>query len=336
MRKSLTALLLVSLCLCFLVGCNAISVGDGNGKGFRIGELYSVKVTGSKDSLMQPIMPLYRAGSVVEIKAHPATDVSLHVFVNGKEIPMSHFDSDYWGFEFVMPEESITIHLTYDQFYGREEYTFEELYPRLAYLENGVAKVSIKTTNHAEKYSFVETKYSFKQEDIDSLKAITDQKLVKADNGVASQATCGSEYSFYYHTASHGEMIEVLRFNNAFFTWNDFSSWQAFAFENKNYVLPTIADPDLVTYSFKYDGLSSDVKRYDDESFSINFFNISSVEFIPYECESIETQSPFYLNSGYGKINLLSPTVFELNGEYYEIVSGEEYWAYRYCRLGEQ
>ena len=128
-------------------------------------------------------------------------------------------------------------------------------------------------------------------------------------------------------------MVEVLNFNDSFFTWNDFSTWQAFKFEDENYCLPTIEDPDLVTYSFIYDGLSSDVKKSDDDSFSITYFNINSVEFVPYNGAEIDFDATFYLDSRYGKINLLTPTVFELNGTYYQIVSGEEYWAYNYCQL---
>ena len=319
MKKILAILLLISIILCLLVGCNGV------------GNYYGVKVTGDKDSLMQPIMPFYQSGTVVEIKAHPVTDVSLHVFVNGKEIPMSHYDSDYWGFEFVMPEENVTIHLTYDQFYGKDNYEFNDL-NSLDFMRNEVLKVSVKTTNYQEKYSFIETRYSSRQSDIDIFKAITQENLIKADNNVASNAIYGYEYAFFYNTESQGERIDVLEFKDSFFTWNDFSSWQAFKFEDENYVLPTIDEPDLITYSFKYDGRSSDIKRYDDESFSIDYFSIGSVEFIPYEGEPIETNSPYYLDSGYGKINLLNSTVFELNGEYYEIISGAENWAYKHCK----
>lgn len=319
MKKILAILLLISIILCLLVGCNGV------------GNYYGVKVTGDKDSLMQPIMPFYQSGTVVEIKAHPVTDVSLHVFVNGKEIPMSHYDSDYWGFEFVMPEENVTIHLTYDQFYGKDNYEFNDL-NSLDFMRNEVLKVSVKTTNYQEKYSFIETRYSSRQSDIDIFKAITQENLMKADNSIASNAIYGYEYAFFYNTESQGERIDVLEFNDSFFTWNDFSSWQAFKFEDENYVLPTIEDPDLITYSFKYDGRSSDIKRYDDESFSIDYFSIGSVEFIPYEGEPIKANSPYYLDSGYGKINLLNSTVFELNGEYYEIISGAENWAYKHCK----
>ena len=319
-KKSLSLLLLVSIFLCLLSSCNGI------------GNYYSVNVTGDKDSLMEPIMPVYQAGKMVEIKAHPVTDISLHVFVNGKEIYMSHYDSDYWGFEFVMPEENVNIHLTYDQFYGRDEYEFNDLHS-LEFLKNKITKVSIRKTNYSKKNSFIETRYSFKQEDIDNFKVIFEQKLIKSDNNIASNAIYGNEYSFYYNTESHGERVDILEFNDTFFAWNDFASWQAFKFEDENYVLPTIENPDLVTYSFKYDGRSSNVKRYDDESFSLQYFNIGSVEFIPYEGEPLAIEAKFYLDSSYGKINLFTPTVFELNGEYYEIISGMESWAYNYHQL---
>ena len=320
MKKIFAILLLISISLCLLVGCNGI------------GNYYSVKVTGNTLSLVYPIMPFYQSGTIVKIKAYPVTDVSLHVFVNGEEIPMSHYDSDYWEFEFVMPDENVNIHLTYDRFYGKDEYAFKDLY-HLYFMEYNVTKVYVKTTNYAEKYSFIETRYSTRQSDIDNFKAITQEKLIKADNSITSGAIYGNEYGFYYNIESQGERIDFLSFNDTFLTWNDFSTWQAFKFEDENYVLPTIEDPDLITYSFKYDGLSSDIKRYDDEAFSKKYFQINSVEFIPYEGEAIESSSPFYLDSRYGKINLISSTIFELNGEYYEIISGADYWAYIYCKL---
>lgn len=318
--KRLIAIVLALVCMLVLVGCDGVK------------NYYSVKVTGDQDSLIEPIKSRYQAGTVVEIKAHPVTDISLRVFVNDKEISMSHFDSDYWGFEFVMPEENVTIHLTYDNFYGNEEYTFEDLCS-LEFLTNEITKVSVRVKNYSEKYSLIETRYTFKQEDIENFKAIVGQKLIKADNNVASNAIYGSEYTFYYDSSFREEMTETLNFNDEFFTWNDFSSWQAFEFEDRNYVLPTIENPDLITYSFKYDYLSSDIKSYDDESFLIRYYKIRSVEFVPYEGDHLDVDPKYYLDSGYGKINLLSQTVFELNGEYYEIISGIEDWAYNYCRL---
>ena len=168
MRKTLATLLLLSLILCLLSGCNGI------------GNYYRIDVTGDKDSLMKPIKSHYQVGATVEIKAHPVTDVSLHVFVNGEEIPMIHFDSDYWGFEFVMPEENVTVHLTYDNFYGKEEYVFDDLCS-LNFLMSEITKVSVRTTDYREKYSFIETRYSSCQGDIDNFKEIIEEKEVGSE-----------------------------------------------------------------------------------------------------------------------------------------------------------
>ena len=172
MKKTICLFLVIAISLNLLCACNENS------------DFHTVKVTGDISTLITPIMPIYRAGRVVKIKAYPITDVSLHVFVNGEEIPMSHYDSDYWEFEFVMPEENITIHLTFDQFYGRDEYSFDDLHP-LNFLKNEIIKVSVKTTTYSEKHSFIETRYSTRQSDIDNFKAMVEQKLIKADNNIA-------------------------------------------------------------------------------------------------------------------------------------------------------
>jgi hypothetical protein len=61
---------------------------------------------------------------------------------------------------------------------------------------------------------------------------------------------------------------------------------------------------------------------------------MDSVEFIPYTGEPIEATAEFYIDSGYGKINLLTPTYFELNGICYEIVYDNGYWVYDTLNLG--
>ena len=322
MKKILVYLLLL-FNLFALVGCED-----------NVFDVYRVTVTGSKDSLMEPIKTFYKAGTVVEIKAYPVTDVTLHVFVNDEQIPMTHFDSDYWGYKFTMPAQDIVIHLTYDSFYGRDEYTFDEVW-NTRFLNNEISKVAVKTFDYTKDYSFVVTKYSYKLEDIIRFKEIVNQKLLKVNEEDIVRTNLRHEIMFFVDDEHHGEFAEVLNFNDDLFVWNDFASWQAFRFADEAYILPAIENPDFITYSFIYDGLSSDVKSYDDESFTERFFNISNIEFIPYEGDTFDSNSTFYLDSRYGKINLLSSTIFELNGIYYEIVSGSEYWAYDYCRLGE-
>lgn len=335
MKKLIVILLLLAV-ICSLFGCDSDNKANGS-TGSETGDskegYYSLTVTGSKDSLMKALKSKYKAGEVVKIKAYPVTDISLHVFVNGEQIPMSHWDSDYWGFEFVMPEEDVTVHLTYDQFYGREEYLLSDLYVAMMYLErygDDIDKICIRSYRCDEKYSIVENRYSSKSEDIENYKAMFNQSVIKLSDSNTEDPVYRREYSFFYKDSEFSELC----FYDQVYHWNDFSTFQHFKFKDPNYVLPTIEDPDLITYSFIYDGYSSDVKSYDSDTFSERFFQIDSIEFIPYEGEKINIDPTYYIDSRYGIINLITSTVFELNGEYYEIVGESNYWAWNYLGLG--
>ena len=317
MKKIICSFLLASICMCVLVGCGLFD------------DFYSVTVTGSKSTLMQEIMPTYRAGTVVKIKAHPVTDASLHVFVNGEEISMNRFDSECWEFEFVMPEEDVTIHLTYDQFYGKDEYYFKELYWHPDDIEQGINKVILETYDSSKENSFIERSETIDEDDIEMFKSLFSQELIKVEDEDISDETVTKRYFYYYNGDLYGEFYFV----GEYLWWNDFSSYKIFKFKDENFTLPTIENPKSITYSFKYDGRSSDVKKYGDESFSMRYTMINSAAFVEYDGEVIEAEAIYYLDSRYGKINLLSPTIFELNGVYYQIVSGMSYWAYTYCDL---
>ena len=48
-------------------------------------------------------------GETVEIKTSTITDTDLKLFANGEEIERTHYDSDYWGYTFVMPAEDVIV-----------------------------------------------------------------------------------------------------------------------------------------------------------------------------------------------------------------------------------
>lgn len=313
MKKVFSLLLFFALTFSLLTGC-------GNGAfGF-----YKVTVTGWEDILAEPLKNTYRAGTVVQIKADSVTDLSVYVYVNGERIPVIDHDMNFWYYEFVMPEKDTTVHLTSDEFYGQDEYKFDDVHWWLR-SQKDVHKVSIRTENHEEEKGFIENRYSSKQTDIDNFKAIADQWLLRVDDDATKDTTHSYTYTFYYTDRNSSS----LYFNDAFSHWNDFSSYATFRFKDPNYALPTIEDPDLITYSFPYGRKANHIKRYDTEYFTVNYTMDPLVEFVPYSGEEPDVAPTFYLDSDYGIINLLSPTLFELNGEYYEIVSGENHWAYR-------
>ena len=58
------------------------------------------------------------AGNTVEIRTGVLYDADIHLYVDGQEIEKSHFDSDYWGYSFVMPERDVTVTAS---FYSKTE-----------------------------------------------------------------------------------------------------------------------------------------------------------------------------------------------------------------------
>lgn len=331
MKTKCISILLILLII-FIFGCNGLcfecidnnndKICDKCGKDLNKGKYYSVIVTGHTETLMEEIKEKYKAGTKVEIKASPVTDMTLHVFIDGEELGMSHFDYDYWGYEFIMPEKDIEIFFTFDQFYGKDEYTFNELYYWVNNLNN-VNKIKVyNSKNSFDKFS--EVYYITNKDVINNMKNILNQTLVKTDFK-KEYINCERTTIEYYVNEDYYS-VELI--NNIVY-WYDFSTSQMFRFKDDNYILPSyIMSADNKTYKFEYNGFSSDIKKMNDDSFVERFYNINAIEFIPYEGNIDETICKYYLDSKYGKIELISPNIFKLKDVYYEVVEGNEYWAY--------
>ena len=356
--KRIFICMLLLLCLC-LVGCeggkilpigclhqdiNNDNICDKCGKddigssGSDLIDMYIVTVTGSTDSLIEQIPELIQAGSKIEIKAHPVTDITLHVFINGEEVMMSHFDSDYWGYEFIMPKENITIYLTYDQFYGKNDYTFSDLYYWVDELEN-VDKVAIYNKDYTYQ-SFSEIYYLTKQSDINRMLDILEQPLEKYESNEFDKPEYNDIIPIEFNTTIiyyAGEHYYELNFRNNLLHWNDFSTSQLFKFKDPNYLVPNSAlEYESKTYKFEYDGLSSDIRKISDDSFVDRFFNINEIEFIEHNGGIPGVNPIYYVDSRYGKIELIDAHIFKLNNKYYKIVEGSDYWAYNNSKLSNK
>lgn len=332
MKKLLALFLILNVILLCSVGC---SYNQGTDDGL-LGNFYTVEVTGSTDHLHTPLMPFYKAGDVVEVKTHKITCVGLYVYVNGEEIPRIGDESDCLVFEFTMPSENVMIHITSDRFYGKDEFSFDELYFGLTSdLKYEINKVAVKTIDYSNKNNFVITKYSTKQGDIDNFKAIFNQKLIKVDHSSTADITTKTQYLFYspgrdYYGEDYVTAFDPFTFYEGILNFATESDWQKFKFKDPNYLLPTIENPDLVTYSFQDSYLNDHIKKYGDDSFSKDYYNLEQVEFIPYEGSIDGLVAKFYLDTKFGIINMFNETIFEFGGQYYEIVEGERYWAYRH------
>ena len=48
-------------------------------------------------------------GQVVEIKAHVLMDADIYLYVGEQKLKKTHYESDYWGWSFVMPAAGVMI-----------------------------------------------------------------------------------------------------------------------------------------------------------------------------------------------------------------------------------
>ena len=71
-----------------------------------------------------------KAGEKVEIKSDVLFDADIHVYVDGQEIGKTHYDSDYWGYSFIMPNKDVLVtarFYTKDEIWGTETADLDSL-----------------------------------------------------------------------------------------------------------------------------------------------------------------------------------------------------------------
>ncbi len=107
--------------------------------GYRIGYELGDEFTGIFTDMPSEAFP----GDIVEIRTGILFDAGIHVYVEGQEIGMTHYDSDYWGYSFIMPDKDVTVtarFYTKDEVWGTEKgdlTALREMYPEYFDLPTG-------------------------------------------------------------------------------------------------------------------------------------------------------------------------------------------------------
>ena len=314
MKHIASLLLIIATLLTLLSGCNA-------------GDYYTVTVTGEHVTLVKPLKSKYNAGETVDIELYKMDDAFTYAYLDGKKLGAREAENGkHWLYSFVMPEHDVTLHLTGDEFYGQDEIDFRSAF--FISILDRVDSVSITRTQVGSKDSFVEHIYSTKPEDIAAFKAMTEEKLVKLDDYSVPTPHLKELYTF-----SSGDYYDdiILRDGHPTKSYDQGPAY-IFAFKNEAYTAPTIEDPDLVTYSFADNRNEFTLKKHGDESFSMQYGAFYIPEFVLCDEAPTDITPEYYLDGDYGRINLISPTLFELGGRYYEIVKNAEDWVYNYIQ----
>ncbi len=71
----------------------------------------SISVTNGEDLLIEAIPKKAKPGKRIEIRTRRIIDADVVVYVNGEKANNFHADSDFWGFEFIMPNNNVEIRI---------------------------------------------------------------------------------------------------------------------------------------------------------------------------------------------------------------------------------
>ncbi len=320
MKRIFVFVLLLSICLSGLCACKI--------------NHYQVEVTGETENLMEPLESSYRAGSKVCVVLPVICDAGLYVFVNGEELVDCERIDGRDVYTFTMPEENVSVHITFDRYYGQEEFDVS----MLEYLDDTmeITEVSVITTDISEKGHFSEVKTTTLPSDIEKIKVIFHEMLIRGDDYYESKPEKSIKYYITYKDKSGREQSRAIEFEDRYYMQTGFYSARPFKIQNDAFVLPDIEEPSSVFYRFPFDKYLFHIKKYDDENFGVDVLQPYHAEFVRYDGEVGDVAPTYYIDLPYGRINLLTETIFELNGQYYEITTEESTWVFNEIKAEEE
>lgn len=267
MKKILAALLALTFTICTAFAFTACDLddlfGNNNGGGTTDGNgtdgeddssddkdnppvpdcgfFIPVTVTGIDDLFYEPLENLYEIGTEVEVKLNVITDIDLYVFVNGKRIERSHYDSDYWGYKFTMPKEEVdvVIHITSDKYYGVENCDFNVPFYWVDYCKpNSVVKIKCESGYIGVCPDILpEIIYTTDKTDIENVCAIFNYKLKPCAN---PHIDGGSYVIYTFYTTDGGEYS--LEIDNGYTSEISFTTYDCFKIVDLK--LPKILNPE--------------------------------------------------------------------------------------------
>lgn len=75
------------------------------------GVKYKLTVMGNTDFLLNSLNKEYYPGFIMEIKMDVLNDADIEIYANNEKLKKTHYDSDYWGYSFEMPNEDVILEI---------------------------------------------------------------------------------------------------------------------------------------------------------------------------------------------------------------------------------
>ncbi|MDE5566462.1 MAG: hypothetical protein K2I77_05700, partial [Anaeroplasmataceae bacterium] len=210
-------------------------------------DYYQLSVTSEiVDVLDLPENGYYKAGCILEIKAAICTDVGMYVYLNNEKMECEYED-DYLYWTFSMPKKDSTIHITRNEFYGKDVYAFEEVFSEVKFLnEENVIKIREELGYYGvSSENFTEISYTENPNDIKDILTIFDQPLKVVEY---EKITGGGyrKYSFYEKNSIRYDLL----ISNGSIVLQYFSDAYFFKFDNTDFKFPKMKNKSNEYYSF--------------------------------------------------------------------------------------
>lgn len=281
---------------------------------------YELIVTSEvKDMITLPKNGYYKAGTTLKLKTLFRTDVSLYLYLNNEQIRFK-VEDEMFVCSFEMPQMDSTIHITMNEFYGKDDYTFRELFYWVDYLnEENVIKIREKSGYYGvSPENFTNISYTENHEDIKNILTIFNQPL----KIVEDEQVTGGWYKKYRFYRNDGLSYE-LDISNGIIVLQYFNAAYHFKFDNTDFKFPEMKNKSNEYYSFNSNYEAGKIYSYSYlKELSRTFSGLDLIEFKLSEFEIIE-EAKYCIKYSFGDIDVIDAKTFLFDGKYY--IVGEEF-----------
>lgn len=283
----------------------------------------------SSDIISAPRSGDYKEGEKLTVVTPIITDVGIYVYLNGEKI-LNDVVNDNWVYEFTMPSQDSTLVITYDQYYGQDEFVLDDFLN----VDQFILDKEVKEIRAEFGYvgvapdSLNSVYYSDNDKDIEKALSLFEEKLVKYDDQIPSG---GNYLVITYYPDDEFEKETTYRIINNRISDNDFAQNNMFKFVNDIRSLFDFDEVKLSSFTFNDLFKGNNTLTYFVKDSTGNFeetakkFNaITEIEFVSYEEEAEECLG--YLSSAFiDKIFIHSDKIFSYKNKMYQIISDQDF-----------
>lgn len=289
-------------------------------------DIYSISVTKGEDLLLSSFsMPKKaRSGKIIEIKTDVIMDADIDITVNGQSISKSHYDSDYWGYTFIMPNDDVEIAIEISDGFIASDVTY------LSCFEEWLSELDASQINEInQKHTYIgvapgslsDTYYTTEKSEISRLLGQWQDLSMTAAQESDTLISGGSSTRTTF-TLNDGTQYSITLSNGFYHTDNDL-------YFHIN-IIPHINDERVTLTTYSFIAYKDTYKLYNADELIGEYTGISEYEFVEYDGPITLNIPTTYIECEFGTLRLYNSTLFsyvDMRGElaYYTVIGDKNF-----------